>query len=140
MIRNISCHYVSSYRACGGGCPMNAGEEWTERRRRGTTTAPQQSQPPHSVDSDACSTLRGLERISVDLCRSLGGVSARPSAVSDPLLPWAGGQDARLWQSREDRVHGIPRSALGSGEARGGDERHILLVLALRQSRRGQRG
>ena len=43
---------------------MNAGEEWTERRRRGTTTAPQQAQPPHSVDSDACSTLRGLERLS----------------------------------------------------------------------------
>ena len=66
---------------------MNAGEEWTERRRRGTTTVPQQSQPPHAVDADACSTLRGLERLSADLCRSLGGVSARPSAVSDPLLP-----------------------------------------------------
>ena len=112
---------------------MNAGEEWTERRRRGTTTAPQQSQalimasatpvsseggtsisaraargvrgfqhdaespqvadavieaqsqPPHSVDSDACSTVRGLERLSADLCRSLGGVSRRPSALSDPL-------------------------------------------------------
>ena len=45
---------------------MNAGEEWTERRSRGTTTAPQQSPPPHSVDSDACSTLRGLERLSAE--------------------------------------------------------------------------
>jgi hypothetical protein len=63
---------------------MNAGEEWIERRRRGTTTAPQQSQPLHSVDADACSTLRGLARLSADLCRALGGVSARPSAVADP--------------------------------------------------------
>jgi hypothetical protein len=63
---------------------MTAGEEWTEWRSRGTTTAPQQSQPPYSVDADAGSTLRGLERLSADLCRSLGGVSARPSAVSDP--------------------------------------------------------
>src|SRR2546428_8992500 len=119
---------------------MNAGEEWTERRRRGTTTAPQQSQPPHSVASDACSTFGGLERLSADLCRSLGGVSARPSAVSDPLLPWSSGQDARLWQPREDRVQGIPLSALWSGEARGGDALQILLVLALRQSRRGHLG
>src|SRR5262249_1713126 len=75
---------VSSYRACGGG-PMTAGEEGTEWRSRGTTTAPQPSQPPYSVDADAGSTLRGLERLAADLCRSLGGVSARPSAVSDPL-------------------------------------------------------
>ena len=119
---------------------MNAGKEWTEWRRRGTTTAPQQSQPPHSVDSDACSILRGLERLSADLCRSLGAVSARSSALSDPLLQWSGGQDARLWQPREDRVHIIPLSALWSGEARGGDELQILLVLAMRQSRRGQLG
>src|SRR5206468_11117897 len=42
--------------------------------------------PPHSVDVDAYSTLPGLEGLSADLCRSLGGVSARPSALSDPLL------------------------------------------------------
>jgi hypothetical protein len=47
---------------------MSAGEEWTEWRSRGTTTAPQQSQPPYLVDVDAGSTLRGLERLSADLC------------------------------------------------------------------------
>jgi hypothetical protein len=40
---------------------MTAEEEWTARRRRGTTTAPQQSQGPLSVDVDAGSTLAGLE-------------------------------------------------------------------------------
>src|SRR6266705_1878077 len=105
---------------------MNAGEEWTERRRRGTTTAPQPSQPPHSVDSDACSTLRGLERLSADLCRSLGGVSARPSALSDPLLQRSGGQDARLWQSGKDRVHRVSLSALRPGQASGGHELSIV--------------
>ena len=95
---------------------MNAGEEWTERRSRGQPRLHNNLPPPHSVDSDACSTLRGLERLSADLCRSLGGVSARPSTLSDPLLQWSGGQDARLWQPHEDRVHGIPLSALWSGK------------------------
>src|SRR5438034_10348565 len=59
--------------------------------------------PPHSVDADAYSTLPGLECLSADLCRSLGGVSARPSALSDPLLRRSGGEDARVWQSGKDR-------------------------------------
>src|SRR5215510_4484478 len=112
---------------------MNAGEEWTERRRRGTTTTPQQSQPPHSVDSDACSTLRGLERLSADLCRSLGGVSARPSALSDPLLRWSGGADARVWQSGKDRGPRVSLSALRPGQASGGHELYIVLVLTVCQ-------
>src|SRR4029453_10154975 len=31
---------VSSYRNGGRGCPVHTGEEWTVRRRRGTTTVP----------------------------------------------------------------------------------------------------
>src|SRR4029450_10997380 len=76
---------VSSYRNGGRGCPVHTGEEWTVRRRRGTTTVPSQSSPPHSVDADAGSTRTGLECLSANLCRSLGGVSAYPSALSDAL-------------------------------------------------------
>ena len=102
---------------------MNAEEEWTARRSRGTTTAPQQSHPPHSVDSDAGSTLTGLECLSADLCRSLGGVSARPSALSDApttMVWWR--KMLACGNPDEDRVYGIPLPALWAGEARGGDE------------------
>jgi hypothetical protein len=77
---------VSSYRDGGRGCPVHTGEEWTVRRYRGTTTVPSQSSPHHSVDADAGSTRTGLECLSANLCRSLGGVSAYPSALSDSLL------------------------------------------------------
>src|SRR5229473_1376302 len=84
------------------GDRRQADEGWTTRLKRGTTAALSQSYPPHSVRPDDCSTLAGLECLQADLCRSLGGVSTRPSAVSDPVLRWSSGQDARLWQPRED--------------------------------------
>src|SRR3954464_9106474 len=76
--------------------------------------------PPHSVDADAYSTLPALECLSADLCRSLGGVSVRPSALSDPLLRRSGAEDARVWQSGKERVHRVSLSALRPGHASGG--------------------
>ena len=121
---------------------MNAGEEWTERRSRGQPRLRNDAPPPHSVE------LGYLSQRPQGTGASFSGCFAdhwevfqhAQSTLSDPLLQWSGGQDARLWQPHEDRVHGIPLSALWSGEARGGDELQILLVLALRQSRRGQLG
>src|SRR5216683_3545374 len=122
------------------GDRRQADEGWTTRLKRGTTAALSQSYPPHSVRPDDCSTLAGLECLQADLCRSLGGVSTRPSAVSDPVLRWSSGQDARLWQPRDDGLRRIPLLALWPGEASGGDELYIIPVLALRQSLCGQLG
>ena len=83
---------VSSYRVSGRGCPVHTGEEWTVRRCRGTTTVPSQSSPPQAVDADAGSTRTGLECLSANLCRSLGGVSTYPSALSDSLLRRSSGE------------------------------------------------
>src|SRR5262245_28242100 len=71
--------------------------------------------------------------VSADLCRSLGGVSARPSALSDPLLRWSGGADARVWQSGKDRGPRVSLSALRPGQASGGHELYIVLVLTVCQ-------
>src|SRR5216683_1624778 len=124
----------------GEGDRRQADAGWTKRVNRGTTAAPSQSYHPHSVRPDDCSTLAGLECLQADLCRSLEHVSTRPSAVSDPVLRWSSGQDARLWQPREDGLRRIPLLALWPGEASGGDELYIIPVLALRQSLCGQLG
>src|SRR5712691_2043825 len=122
----------------GDRVPTDGG--WTKRGNRGTTAAPQQSYHPNSVRPDDCSTPAGLECLQADLCRSLGRVSTRPSALSDVVLRWPGGQDARVWESRADGVHRIPLPAVWTGQAPSGDELSIVLVFALRQSLRGQLG
>src|SRR5712691_12259163 len=70
--------------------------------KRGKTASPQQDQHPNSVRPDDGPTLGGLEHLQADLCRSLGAVSTRPSALPDVLLRWPGGQDARVWQPGKD--------------------------------------
>src|SRR5207249_3744140 len=107
---------------------------------RGTTASPSQSYHPHSVRRDGGRTLAGLECLQADLCRSLGGVSTRPSALSDILLRWPGGQDARVWQPGQDGVPRIPLLALRPGDPSGGDELQIVVMLAVCQSLRGQLG
>src|SRR6266704_3631255 len=89
----------------GEGDRRQADAGWTKRVNRGTTAAPSQSYHPNSVRPDDCSPLAGLECLQADLCRALGRVSTRPSALSDLLLRWPGGQDAWVWQSRADGVH-----------------------------------
>src|SRR6266567_1551531 len=79
------------------GAPVNANEGWTERVKHGKNVAPQTCQHLNSVRPDDCSTLWGLERLPADLCRALGRVYTRPSALPDVLLRWPGGQDARVW-------------------------------------------
>src|SRR6266702_1867305 len=79
------------------GAPVNADEGWTERVKHGKNVAPQTCQHLNSVRPDDCSTLWGLERLPADLCRALGRVYTRPSALPDVLLRWPGGQDARVW-------------------------------------------
>src|SRR6266568_3228115 len=86
----------------GQGARVQAEKGWTTRMKHDTTASPQQSDDPNSVRSDAGTTLRGLEYLQADLCRSLGGLSTRPSALPAVLLRGAGSQDARLWQPRED--------------------------------------
>src|SRR5262245_60109867 len=68
------------------GGPVKADAGWTGWVKRGTTAAPQLNQHPNSVRRDGGRTLAGLERLPADLCRSLGGVSTRPSTLPDPLL------------------------------------------------------
>src|SRR5439155_25726093 len=97
-------------------------EEWTARRSRGTTTASPQPQPPHSVDADAGSIRTGVQCLPADLCRSLGGVSTRPSTLSAPLLRGPRAQDARLWEPHEDGFCRVSLPPLRSRAAPGGDE------------------
>src|SRR6266536_2020673 len=81
---------------------VQADAGWTKRMKRGTTAAPSTAHPPNSVHPDDATTLWGLECLPADLCRALGGVSTRPSAVSDRLLRWPSGQDAGVWQPGQD--------------------------------------
>src|SRR2546428_10179583 len=111
-----------------GGTGHDAGG-WTARRKRGRTAASPLYHDLNSVRPYACSALAGLERLQADLCRPLGAVSTRPSALPDGVLRWPGGQDAGVWQSREDGLRRIPLLALWPGEASGGDELYIILVL-----------
>ena len=53
----------SRMREAGEGDRIQADEGWTKRVNRGTTAAPSQSYPPHSVQPDDGSTLAGLERL-----------------------------------------------------------------------------
>ena len=66
--------------------PVPAEEEWTVRMKRGRTEASTLYPDLNSVRLYADSTLPGLECLPADFCRSLGDISARPSALSDPLL------------------------------------------------------
>src|SRR5262245_51332063 len=106
----------------GEGDHVQADEGWTKWLNRGTTASPSQSYHPNSVRRDGGRTLAGLECLQADLCRSLGGVSTRPPAVSDLVLRWPGSQDARVWQPRQDGLCRIPLPAVWPGEASGGDE------------------
>ena len=76
----------SRIRESGEGARMKTDEGWTKRVKRGTTASPSQSYHPHSVRPDDGSTLAGLECLQADLCRALGRVSTRPSALPDRLL------------------------------------------------------
>src|SRR5713101_409431 len=108
--------------------------------KRGKTASPSTEHPLNSVQLDDDTTLWGLECLPAGLCRALGRVSTRPSALSDVVLRWPGGQDARGWESREDGGHRIPLPSGWTGHAPGGDALSIVLVLALRQSLRGPLG
>jgi len=90
---------------------------WTERMRRGRTAASPLCHDLNSVRPYACSALAGLERLQADLCRSLGAVSTRPCTLPDGVLRWPGGQDAGVWQSREDG--GAPRQLTSYRHTRG---------------------
>src|SRR5882672_1118613 len=87
-----------------GGTGHAAGG-WTERMRRGRTAASPLYHDLNSVRPYACSALTGLERLQADLCRPLGAVSTRPSALPDGVLRWPGGQDACVRQPRDNGVH-----------------------------------
>src|SRR5512134_163095 len=56
----------------------------------------------NSVHPDADRPCTGLERLPAHLCRSLGGLSADPAALSDGLLRRPGGEDAGLWHPETD--------------------------------------
>ena len=106
-IGNFICRIPGSPRGSrmsevGEGALVKADEGWTERVKRGKTAAPQQDQHPNSVRPDDGTTRWGLERLQADLCRALGRVYTRPSALPDVLLRWPCGQDARVWQPGED--------------------------------------
>ena len=118
------------------GGPMKADAGWTGRVKRATTAAPQPDQHPNSVRRDGGRTLARLERLQADLCRSLGGVSTRPSTLPDLLLQWSGGQDAGVWQPGADGLCRIPLLAVWPGHPSGGDELQIVVVLAVCQSLR----
>src|SRR5712692_11398246 len=105
--------------------------------KRGKTASPSTDHPLNSVQLDDDTTLWGLECLPAGLCRSLGRVSTRPSALSDLLLRWPGGQDAGVWQSGKDGVRRIPLPAVWPRHPSGGDELSILVVLAVRQSPHG---
>src|SRR5947209_14281105 len=86
---------------------MRTEEEWTEQRRSGTTALSLLSHSLNSVGPHAGSTHTGLERLQADLRRPLGWIHPRPSALSDRLLSGSRGQDARVWQSRQDGVYRV---------------------------------
>ena len=124
----------------GESLSREADEGWTTRLKHGTTSSPQPSDSPDSVQSDDATTRWGLECLQTDFCRSLGPVSTCPSTVSDVLLQWSGSQDAGMWQPRTEGLHCLPLPALGPGEALGVDALEIVLMLAVRQSLRRQLG
>ena len=66
--------------------PVQADEGWTEWVKCGKTAAPQTCQHLNSVPPDDGRALWGLERLQADLCRALGRVYTRPSALPDVLL------------------------------------------------------
>src|SRR5437870_11800494 len=96
--------------------------------KRGTTAAPSTAHPPNSVHPDDATTLWGLECLPADLCRALGCVSTRPSAVSDLLLRWPRGQDAGVWQSGQDGLCRVPLPAVWPGHPSVGNELHIVVA------------
>src|SRR4030095_10609487 len=122
------------------GTRVQADEGWTKRGNRGTTASPQTDHHPNSVPPDDDTTLGRLECLQADRCRSLGPIPARPSALSDTLLRYPGGQDAGGWQRGKDGLCRIPLPALWPGQALGGDELAIVVVPAGCESLRGQLG
>ena len=66
--------------------PVRTEEEWTEQRRSGTTAVSPLYHSLNSVGPHAGSTHTGLEHLQADLCRPLGWIHPRPSALSDRLL------------------------------------------------------
>src|SRR2546426_23184 len=96
--------------------------------KRGTTAAPSTAHPPNSVHPDDATTLWGLECLPADLCRALGRVSTRPSAVSDLLLRWPSGQDAGVWKPGQEGLCRERRPAGGPGPPWGGNARKIVVV------------
>src|SRR4029453_9126081 len=120
----------------GEGAQVKTDEGWTKRMKRGKTAAPQTDHHLTSVPPDDGTTLAGRECLQANLCRSLERVSTRPSTLPDVILRWPRGSDARLWQPGADGLPRISLPALGPGQEPGGDELHIVLVLAVCQSLR----
>ena len=90
-IGNFICRIPGSPRGSrmsevGEGALVKADEGWTEPVKRDKTATPQPYQHPNSVRPDDGTTLWGLERLQADLCRALGRVYTRPSALPDVLL------------------------------------------------------
>src|SRR6266567_7915122 len=119
---------------------VQADAGWTKRMKRGTTAAPSTAHPPNSVHPDDATTLWGLECLPADLCRALGRVSTRPSALSNVVLRRPGGQDAGVWQPGQDGLCRVPLPAVWPGHPSGGNELQIVVVLAVCQSLRGHLG
>src|SRR4029453_17793085 len=109
----------SRMREAGEGDRRQAEEGGTKRGKRGTNPLLSQSYSPPPVETDYGSTPPGLEHLQADLCRPLGAVSTRPSALPDGVLRGSGGEDARLWQSRDDGLCRVPLPALWPGQAPG---------------------
>src|SRR4030095_7931876 len=99
----------------GEGDRVQVDAGWTKRVNRVTTASPRQSYHPNLGRPDDGSTPSGLECLHADLCRALERVSTRPSAVSDVVLGWLGGQDARVWPSRADGGHRRPLPSVWTG-------------------------
>src|SRR5215831_10973196 len=108
-------------------------EEWTARRCRGTTTAPSHV---HPSSLGGCGCLQPPPETGVSFSRSLpitGRRFSTPIRAIRPLLRWSGGEDARVWHSGKDRGHRVSLSALRPGQASGGHELSIVVVLTVCQ-------
>jgi len=107
---------------------------WTQRVRRGKNALCPIAQYPHAVRSEDCRAFAGRERLPTDLCRALGGVQTRLSALRDPLRRWACGQDARVRPSRPEGLYRVSLSTWWPREASGLHELQVVSVLTMRQS------
>src|SRR5499427_1264236 len=113
---------------------VQAEEGWTKRRKRDTTASSPTDHHLHSVEPDDDPPLWGLECLPADLCRALGHVCPRPSALPDALLRGPGSEDAGVWHPGADGLCRIPLPAVWPGHPSRGDELQIGAVLTLCQS------